>query len=224
MPPTHDHAPARSPRRGLSEKREAIMRGALTVFARDGYTRAGIDAIAKEAGVSTRTIYNHFADKRELFTTVIQESATQVADAHVAEVERHLGEVTDLEADLIALGVAMADPVERFVAHFTLVGHIHAEIAHLPAEAVEGWRTAGPLRTQRALTDRVGALVERGLLSAEGEDVSTVARHFMLLATGEVTSRTFRGVVEVPREEIVEAVTAGVRAFLRAYGTRGPLR
>ncbi|MEU7831466.1 TetR family transcriptional regulator [Nonomuraea sp. NPDC049129] len=39
--------------------RRAIMAGALTLFARDGYTRAGLDAITVEAGVSNRTIYNH---------------------------------------------------------------------------------------------------------------------------------------------------------------------
>jgi len=33
---------------------------------RDGYTRASIDAISAEAGVSTRTIYNHFTDKAML--------------------------------------------------------------------------------------------------------------------------------------------------------------
>jgi len=63
------------------DKRRAILRGALNVFAHDGYTRASIDAVAAEAGVSTRTIYNHFSDKAELFQTVIHESAAQVADA-----------------------------------------------------------------------------------------------------------------------------------------------
>lgn len=60
------------------------MAGALTVFARDGYMRASVDAIAAEAGVSTRTIYNHFQDKAQLFQTVIQESATRVAEAQIA--------------------------------------------------------------------------------------------------------------------------------------------
>ena len=46
-----------------SDKRRAIIDGALAVFARDGYTRASIDAISAEAGVSTRTVYNHFTDK-----------------------------------------------------------------------------------------------------------------------------------------------------------------
>ena len=56
------------------DKRRAILAGALTVFARDGYTRASIDAIAAQAIVSTRTIYNHFQCKAHLFQTVIQES------------------------------------------------------------------------------------------------------------------------------------------------------
>jgi AcrR family transcriptional regulator len=57
----------------LVEKRRAIIDGATAVFGRDGYTRAGIDSIAKEAGVSTRTIYNHFANKEELFLCTLNE-------------------------------------------------------------------------------------------------------------------------------------------------------
>src|SRR5918999_1741983 len=78
-----DPAKAR-PRGGLADKRRAILAGALTVFARDGYTRASIDAISAQAGVSTRTIYNHFQDKAQLFQSVIQESAAKVAAAQAA--------------------------------------------------------------------------------------------------------------------------------------------
>ncbi|MEV6149621.1 helix-turn-helix domain-containing protein [Nonomuraea sp. NPDC052129] len=65
--------------------RQAIMAGALTLFARDGYTRARRDAIAVEAGVSNRTIYNHFTDKAELFQAVMQES-TQRVNAEVEHI------------------------------------------------------------------------------------------------------------------------------------------
>ena len=61
------------------DKRQAILRGALSVFSRDGYSRASIDAIAKESEVSTRTLYNHFADKADLFRNVIQASASEAA-------------------------------------------------------------------------------------------------------------------------------------------------
>src|ERR1700716_94258 len=86
---------------GLADKRRAILTGALTVFARDGYTRASIDAISAEAGVSTRTIYNHFQDKAQLFETVIQESADRAAEAQIATIDRYFAKITDLEADLI---------------------------------------------------------------------------------------------------------------------------
>ncbi|HWN32249.1 MAG TPA: helix-turn-helix domain-containing protein, partial [Pseudonocardia sp.] len=46
--------PARAP------KRDAIMTAARVVFGRESYLRTSIDAIPGEAGVSTRTIYNHF--------------------------------------------------------------------------------------------------------------------------------------------------------------------
>ena len=74
-------------------KRRSILDGALRVFGRVGYLGASIDMIATEAEVSTRTIYNHFENKEELFSTVLLESSTRVAVAREETVERHLGGV-----------------------------------------------------------------------------------------------------------------------------------
>jgi AcrR family transcriptional regulator len=109
------HAADMKARRGLPDKHRAILRGALTVFARDGYTRASMDAIAAEAGVSTRTIYNHFGDKADLFHAVIQDSVTQVADAQIAVVDRHLTKIIDLEADLTEFARAWAAPMLQYI-------------------------------------------------------------------------------------------------------------
>lgn len=92
---------------GLISKRGAILSGALREFARDGYGRASIDAIAVSVGVSTRTIYNHFGDKATLFESVIQGSAEQVADAHIERIERHLSGIeseAELEPALVRAG------------------------------------------------------------------------------------------------------------------------
>ncbi|MFD2415452.1 TetR family transcriptional regulator [Amycolatopsis pigmentata] len=48
-----------------------------------------IEVIAAEAEVSTRTIYNHFENKEQLFSTVLTERATQVADARDALIDKH---------------------------------------------------------------------------------------------------------------------------------------
>ncbi|MEV5986378.1 helix-turn-helix domain-containing protein [Streptomyces sp. NPDC052051] len=53
--------------RGMPEKRRSIAQAARAVFGREGYSRASVDANAVEAGVSKRTIYNHFTDKEQLF-------------------------------------------------------------------------------------------------------------------------------------------------------------
>lgn len=200
-------------RRGLPDKRRAILAGALTVFARDGYARASIDAISAAAGVSTRTIYNHFDDKARLFQTVIRTSATGVAEAQIAIIDRHLGKVTDLETDLIELGRALATPMTGYADHFALVRQIDAEAGHIPQAALDAWREAGPRRVLLELAGRMRQLAGRGLLRVDEPD--RAATHFMLLVQGAVPFH--HGVGATREDEVTEVVTAGVRAFLYGY-------
>ncbi len=201
------------PRGGLADKRRSILAGALTVFARDGYTRASMDAISAEAGVSTRTIYNHFEDKGQLFQTVIQESTTRVAEAQIAIIEGYLRKVTDLEADLIEFGRALATPMTDYAEHFALVRQIDAEVSHIPQEAIDAWQEAGPGRVLSELALRMRQLADRGLLRVADPD--RAATHFMLLVQGAVPFH--HGIGATREAEIDEIVTSGVRAFLHGY-------
>jgi AcrR family transcriptional regulator len=199
-------------RGGLADKRRAILAGALTVFARDGYTRASIDAISAEAGVSTRTIYNHFQCKAHLFQTVIQESATQVAEAQIAFIDRYLSKITDLEADLVEFGRAWVTPTPDYADHFALVRQVNAEAGHIPQAAIDAWQEAGPLRVRHELADRMRQLADQGLLRIDDPD--RAALHFALLVS--VANPSYRGAV-LPEEEIAEIVASGVRTFLRGW-------
>lgn len=211
-------APAARPRRGLREKRQAITDGALRVFGREGYTRASIGEIAKEADVSTRTIYNHFTDKDELFRTVIAESAARVRDTHLAVVERYLGNVTDLHRDLSAFARALVGSRGDFPDHFAVVRQIQAEVLHLPEEVLDAWQDAGPRPVQRALAERLAALGDAGLLDVP--DPVQAASHLMLLAGSEVGSRSFSGARPLDPAEQDALVDAGVAVFIRAYEHR----
>ena len=55
----------------IAEKDSAIVLAARKHFLRDGFAGASMDAIAKSAGVSVKTIYGHFANKDELFSKVM---------------------------------------------------------------------------------------------------------------------------------------------------------
>lgn len=204
------HRPQRS-----RDKRRAILDGARVTFAREGYSRASIDAIASAADVSTRTLYNHFGDKARLFQEVIQTSATEVAEAQLGLIERHLGDVTDVEAALTAFAVAWARPNPEFADHFALVQQIKAEVGHLPPAVVTAWQQAGPHRVQARLARCLRELAGRGLLRVDDPD--RAAFHLSLLAAAEVDSRSYHGAIPVPAEEIAALATAGVRVFLHGY-------
>lgn len=197
----------------MPDKREAILAGALTVFARDGYARGSIDVIAAEASVSTRTIYNHFRDKAELFREVIQDSAARVAAAQLEIVDHYLRKVTDLEADLIEFGIAWRTPMPDYAEHSALVRQVNAEAGHIPQDAIDAWQETGPLAVRRALADRLASFAADGLLQVD--DPLRAALHFSLLISG--ANPSYRG-GSLSTEEVAEAVSTGVHAFLHGYG------
>jgi AcrR family transcriptional regulator len=209
---------AGNPRRGWSDKRDAILAAGLRVFGRDGYTRGSIDAIAIEAAVSTRTIYNHFGDKETLFRSVIERSATDVADAQTAVIARHLDAVDDLETDLIAFCLEWSTPTPEFAEHFALVRQVNAEVSHIPADTLQSWQSAGPLRVRRELAVRMRHLAERNLIRAVDPDLA--ASHLILLTATEVASRTQLSGRPPTRSEVKRLVAAGVHTFL--YGHAVP--
>ncbi len=158
--------PVGAPRGRLADKHRAVLEGALVIFARDGYSRATIDSIAGQAQVSTRTIYNHFRDKADLFQAVIQMSATRVADAQIMIIESYFRKVTDLEEDLVDFAEAWLKPMPDYADHSALVRQINAEVGHIPPAAIETWQQTGPRRVLGALAEKLAVLADRGWLAA----------------------------------------------------------
>ncbi|KND30653.1 TetR/AcrR family transcriptional regulator [Streptomyces acidiscabies] len=204
-------------RRGMPEKRRAIMRAARAVFGREGYTRAGVDTIALEAGVSNRTIYNHFTDKEQLFQTVALEGAEQVTAAIAEILERHLRKIVDIREDLIAFGLERVAAVTEFPDHFALVRTIEAEASRIPTDVLEAWRDVGPLSAHKRLAPYLRRIGERGLLVLD--DPERAANHFNLLTITDVNQRTFYGALPLPDAEVNSIVVEGVDTFLKLYGT-----
>jgi AcrR family transcriptional regulator len=197
-------------------KQRDILDGARTVFARDGYSRASLDTIAATAGVSTRTIYNHFTDKARLFQAVIIDSSERVAEVHIGIIDRHLGKIVDLEQDLIDFGLEWAVALDEDLAvHFAMVRQIGAEAEHIPADAYQAWQVAGPLRVRRHLADRLSQVADKGLLRTG--DFELAALHLLRLISTD--SLPGPDLTATP-DQRTHMVTAGVTVFLHGYAGR----
>lgn len=57
--------------RDKSKKRAEIIRSAEDVFISMGYEKASMDKIAEKAGISKKTVYNHFQSKENLFEVIV---------------------------------------------------------------------------------------------------------------------------------------------------------
>jgi AcrR family transcriptional regulator len=210
---THHPPPARpaSPTR-TSDKRRALLDGALAVFSADGYSRASVDNIARAAGVSTRTLYNHFGDKAGLFEAVIVDSAQRVANAQIITVQRYLGRIVEIEADLTEFGRVWATASEQYAPHFALVRQITADADHIPGSALDAWQQAGPLRVRAEIAEHLGRIADAGHLSIEDPEIAALQLTELVLA-----GRTLHGPLPASTQEIHRVADAGVRTFLHGH-------
>lgn len=64
-----------------AQKRAAILEAAAVAFREHGYRGTSMDLVAEMAGVSKRTIYNHFTNKDELFAVIASELMRRATQA-----------------------------------------------------------------------------------------------------------------------------------------------
>jgi AcrR family transcriptional regulator len=112
--PRGRHAPPLEIR--LSQQRRRLFAAAAAVFARVGYADATAEAIAREAGMSKATFYEHFANKEDCIVALF-DTATEVV----------------LHAMRAAAGASRDEPTPRRVR--ALVDAFLQALADFPDEA-----------------------------------------------------------------------------------------
>jgi TetR/AcrR family transcriptional regulator, mexJK operon transcriptional repressor len=212
-------APVRSgpgrPPGGSEQKRAAIMAAALRLFERDGFARTSVDAIADEAGVSKRTIYNHYGDKQTLFLSLVRDTYRALIEAVTAMMDSCLSDLAD-EADVTQGILAFARELVLIATmspeRQSLIRLMMTEAPHFPELRTEQMRPRG---ITWALAERLAKLGARGLL--EVPDPEDAANHLFALTLGRVNNRSLYGAFMPPEEEVVQMAASGAQAFLRAY-------
>src|SRR5688572_11629747 len=139
---------------------ERLLDAATSLFTKTGYARTSMEAIAKQAGASSKTIYSRFANKEEVLQAVVRRlfdraiSADGVAGHETApsadprsfllEVGRDLANLSraSATAGLNRLIMAEAFQVPELARLFI---ELHERACAMVREPLERWRASGTL-------------------------------------------------------------------------------
>jgi AcrR family transcriptional regulator len=92
-------------------QRERILAATEALIAEKGCAKTSIEAIVKQAGVSSVTFYEHYADKEECFVAAFDRAVGEMRAEVIAAVLVELPRDEQLKAGLAALLIAIdADP------------------------------------------------------------------------------------------------------------------
>ncbi len=139
------------------DKREAILRAAIRVFAHNGYFNSKVADIAREAGVADGTVYLYFKSKEEILHSIFDRTVEEA----ISEGRKQLQQISDSREKLrrIALlhlermgadrDLAVVFQVElrgstKFMEEFSAAGF--AEYLGLIRATIEEGQSAGVFR------------------------------------------------------------------------------
>jgi AcrR family transcriptional regulator len=118
-----------------SERRAAIVRAAVELFAQRGFRGTTTRELASAVGVSEPVLYQHFATKRDLYNAIIDHMVAQVSDDFL-ESKRQFDDSCDDEAFFqwlgeIILAWHLDQPTNLRLLYFSaLEGHELADLWH----------------------------------------------------------------------------------------------
>lgn len=150
------------------QTRRRIITAAMRCVAEKGYSRASIREIAREAQMTSGSLYHYFPNKSDLLTATIGE-IEDVALPRLRAAAQRRGDVVDrLEAVL--------DESDRLMREYP---HLAAFERAIRAESAAYLRRGDPDRVGfKALRDIISDIVDdarqRGALAADGDPVGTI--------------------------------------------------
>lgn len=194
-------------------KFEQVLEGARTVFMRDGFERASVDDIAREAGVSKATLYAYFPDKRLLFMEIAKAECRRQADEAEALItdDAPVTEVLRFAAEKLAAFIT-----SEFGRRIFRVAVAEAET--FPALAHEFYHS-GPKLVHDRIAHYLRCAAERGELAID--DIDLAAEQFTQLCKAGLHDRLILG-IDIAEccgpADMARVIDGAVQMFMARYG------
>ena len=132
-----------APQRLTDRKRQAILAAAADQFRACGFEASSMDKIAAAAGVSKRTVYNHFPSKDELFAETLIQLFNSSAATHDMPYRSDTPLRTQLSTMMALKAASMADLDFLALAKVAIAEAVHAPERVRPIVARMGEREQG---------------------------------------------------------------------------------
>lgn len=198
-------------RRG--RKYDQVLDGARKIFLRDGFERASVDDIAREAQVSKATIYAYFPDKQLLFMEVARCECHRQTEAAEALI---IGDVPIETALTVAAERIIVFLMSEFGQRMFRI--VVGEGDRFPGLG-RAFHDCGPGRIHERLVHHLGAYVESGQMVID--DLELAADQFSQLCKAGIHEQLIFGLVEtVTPEQVRRIVQGAVDMFLARYGAK----
>ncbi len=197
-------------RRG--RKFEQVIEGARALFLSVGFDGAGVDEIARRAGVSKATLYSYFPDKRLLFLEVVRLECARQADAAMAEID-----LTAPPETVLRQGARRI--VEFYCSEFGRgVARLRAAEAERFPDLGRQFYEAGPALARARIATYLTAACARGQMVID--DIPLAADQFVKLCEADLHDRVSCGLqTRFTEAEIARVIDGAVAMFIARYGT-----
>ena len=194
-----------SARAVVMDKREAILRAAIKVFARNGYFYSKVSDIAGEAGIADGTVYLYFKSKDEILHSIFDRAMAEFIDegkrelAEIAKPAAKLERIAELHLEKLGADrdLAIVFQVElrgstKFMQEFSAAGF--GEYLDIIRNTIAGGQTSGdfrqdikPIVAAKILYGALDEMVTNWVLSEKSYPLEPMA--------GEVLKVFFGGVL-----------------------------
>jgi TetR/AcrR family transcriptional repressor of mexJK operon len=197
-------------REGSAKKRADILAAARALFLADGFDRTSVDAISASAGVSKRTVYDYFGDKRSLLIAVVKEGGMALIATIREAIDENLRNVTDIEKALTDFALRISQVTIGSAEYRDMMKLLSKENSNLPSGKLDVLIDDEP---EEAVAERFVEFTELGLLDAP--NARQAADHFVALTVGMTVGGY--AVWKLDDDAARQTIIDGVKVFLRAY-------
>jgi TetR/AcrR family fatty acid metabolism transcriptional regulator len=198
---------AKAVQKNVTDKREAILRAAISVFARNGYFNSKVSDIAGKAGIADGTVYLYFKSKDEILHSIFDRAMAEfIAEgkkelALVAEPKSKLARIAELHLEKLGSDrdLAVVFQVElrgstKFMQEFSAAGF--AEYLEIIRQTIESGQQNGdfradikPIVAAKIFYGALDEMVTNWILSPKSYPLASMADEVLKVLFGGILTK-----------------------------------